>query len=109
MHGAEEVAGDADLLVRAEGEGVLADPERAEHVAQLAQQLDVDDELLITGDEAALDLRRMTIAADASSPWIEGAGRGRKRGKTAASAQSSCRVVVPIDAMSGLVCGAGRR
>src|SRR5579871_2530614 len=52
---AEEVAAGADLLVRAEREARLVDLERREGVAQLAQELDVDDELLVAGDEAALE------------------------------------------------------
>src|SRR5665213_2805957 len=58
VDGAEEVPAGADLLMRAEGETRLVDLERREHVAQLAQELDVDDELLVAGDQAALEPAR---------------------------------------------------
>src|SRR5947209_3571984 len=54
VHGAEEVPAGADLGVGAEGEAVLVELHRREFVAQLAQQLDVDDELLVARHQPAL-------------------------------------------------------
>src|SRR5690242_17702618 len=51
---AEEVPAVADLLVRAEREGLLGDLQRSELDPQLTQQFDVDDELLVAADQAAL-------------------------------------------------------
>src|SRR5580693_9761359 len=58
LHGvlcAEEVAAVADLLVRAEGQRCLVDLQRREFHPQHAQQLDVDDELLVARDQPALE------------------------------------------------------
>src|SRR5579871_380731 len=55
VRGPEEVPAGPDLDVRVEREARLVDLERSELVAELAQQLDIDDELLIAGDEAALE------------------------------------------------------
>src|SRR5436190_5117491 len=49
--GAEEVAALADLLVRRVCEGLLVDSQRLESGVQHPQLLDVDDELLVAGDE----------------------------------------------------------
>src|SRR5579863_3776855 len=49
--GPEEMPPRPHLLMGAVGERGLVDLERAELVAELAQQLDVDDELLVAGDE----------------------------------------------------------
>jgi len=48
----------ADLLVGAEGEARLVDLQRRELVLELAQDLDVDDELLVAGDEPGLEPAR---------------------------------------------------
>ena len=53
MRGAEEVAAVADLLVRAEREGLLGDLQRGELHPEHLEQLDVDDELLVAADQAA--------------------------------------------------------
>ncbi len=58
VHRAEEVAAGADLLVGAEGQALLVDLERRELHLQHAQDLDVDDELLVAGDEARLQPAR---------------------------------------------------
>jgi hypothetical protein len=50
---AEEVTAVADLLVCAERQRFLGDLQRGELDPQLAQQLDVDDELLVAADQAA--------------------------------------------------------
>src|SRR4051794_36338696 len=55
VRGAEEVPAGPDLLVGAEGEARLVDLQRRELVLELAQDLDVDDELLIAGDQARLE------------------------------------------------------
>jgi hypothetical protein len=51
---AEEVPAVPDLHVRTVREGFLGDLQRGELHLELAQQLDVDDELLIAADQAAL-------------------------------------------------------
>src|SRR5436305_1173819 len=53
--GAEEVAAVADLLVGAVRQAGLVDLERRELLLQHAQHLDVDDELLVAGDESGLE------------------------------------------------------
>src|SRR3954471_23286911 len=55
VHRAEEVPARADLLVRAERKRLLVDLERRELVLQHAQQLDVDDELLVARHEPTLE------------------------------------------------------
>src|SRR3954449_7077292 len=55
VRGAEEVPAGPDLLVGPEGEARLVDLQRRELVLELAQDLDVDDELLIAGDQARLE------------------------------------------------------
>src|SRR5436190_5228006 len=51
---AEEVAAVADLLVGVVGQAGLVDLERREFLLEHAQDLDVDDELLVAADEARL-------------------------------------------------------
>src|ERR1022692_3701646 len=54
VSGAEEMAAVADFLMRAERQRGLIDLQRRELHPQHPQQLDVDDELLVAADEAAL-------------------------------------------------------
>src|SRR3954454_19401871 len=52
---AQEVATRSDLCVRAEREGVLVDLERVKRGFQHAENLDVDDELLVGGHKPRLE------------------------------------------------------
>jgi hypothetical protein len=54
VRGTQEMPAVTDLLVRAEGQRLLVDLQRRELHPQHLQQLDVDDELLIAADQAAL-------------------------------------------------------
>src|SRR5262249_26150046 len=54
VDGTEEVAACTDLLVGAECQALLVDLERRELHLQHAEDLDVDDELLVAGDEPGL-------------------------------------------------------
>src|SRR5436190_19670894 len=56
--GAEEVPSLADLLVRRIREGLLVDSQRLERCVQHPQLLDVDDELLVAGDEGRFEPAR---------------------------------------------------
>ena len=55
MGRAEEVPAGPHLLVRAERQRLLVDLQRRELVPELAQDLDVDDELLVAGHEPGLE------------------------------------------------------
>src|SRR4029077_2021164 len=56
--GAEKVPALAYLLVRGVRQRLLVDDERLEHLVQHAALLDIDDELLVAGDECRLEPAR---------------------------------------------------
>src|SRR5207244_7382797 len=58
VRGAEEVPALADLLVRRVRERFLVDRERLERRVQHPELLDVDDELLVAGDQRRLEPAR---------------------------------------------------